>query len=132
MGIADIMPVANQRKKNEDLAIILHSLTKNGLTERITSLFPTQADWIFKLRVAHKVHFESIYNYVDTNVEDKEVKKIFNKNKQLIPDICELYMNLAVSEIEEKEDNLLGLIREIVKQDIINKNETDKTESVRM
>jgi hypothetical protein len=133
MPIANIKEIegGNQQREN-DLAVILQSLTNQGMTERITSLLGSQVDWIFKMRVAHKVHFESVYNYVDANVKDKEIRKLFKKDKQLITDICSLYMHLAVSEIEEKETNLLGLIREIIKQDIITQNEQSKNQDIRM
>ena len=88
-----------------ELSQLIEILSKEGETRRLTSLDPAQRQFIFELLAYHHTYFSSLY----------KSKKI----KPLIPKLAEIFMDLAVSETENKDRNLLQQITDIYRYEKI-------------
>jgi len=90
-GIEVLKGIGEDEGSSKNLKDLIKILSKEGETKRISSLSTEQFDFVFTLYSKYLIYFR--------------------KRKSAIPELVETYMDLAVSETKDKDENLLQLIK---------------------
>ncbi len=95
-----------EQQTSQNLKDILKIVSREGETKRLTALNSEQLNFIFSLYSKYMIYFR--------------------KRKSVIPELLEIYMDLAVSETKSKDINLLQIIKEMQQAQIIQDSEKEK------